>query len=118
MDYMRRCVIASKVCTPSTAGTELLYSQSEDFQVYGIEVVIQTAGAQATHKIDLRLDDDTVLASVTTGTSAAATVLRASVAEGSVDVDVSANSLKLTSVTNDATAEYLVSVIGTTPVLA
>ncbi len=73
------------ITTPGAAAkVDKVFSKTYTYQVYSLQVCIRTAGAQAARKVQLKAGS-TVLAEVTTGTSAADTVLEAVVADSAVN---------------------------------
>jgi outer membrane protein W len=110
MIYNRTAVLTFSVAG-STAAAKHYITCPGDFMIKKLWVQVAVAGSQATHKVQLtNVANSVTYAEVTTGTSAAGTVVSDSVEEddryftgGTVVV--------LRNVVNDATASYHVSVL-------
>lgn len=113
MNYNRPFLL-SKICTTSTAGTELVFTFPQSFLVRKIWVVTKTAGSQAASAIKLQNAAGTTdYSAVTVGTTVANTLITSGgeVADAS-KVFAAGTVLRLQSITNDATAVYTVFVSG------
>lgn len=108
--YNKTAVICYRLIG-STAGLKHFITVPNDFMVKKLWAVTFVAGAQATHKVQLtNVANDVTYAEVTTGTTAAGTLVSASVAEASRNFP-GGTVVALRDVVNDASAVHDVYVL-------
>jgi hypothetical protein len=106
MSIYNKTAVWCRTPTASTAGLSSFITFPNDFLIREMWVVIRTAGAQATHKIQITNAANTVTyAEITTGTNIAGTVLQVNVPETS-RFFTGGTPVAVRNVVNDASAVY------------